>query len=236
MELGFDPAQKGDLTRGDIVSVGLADMERQPNELAVGAVMMLVRRPLGVVADALVNDTAFRVSSNILDYHRIGDGSESPAEIEAAFRGIAYTEAESAEVIRLLRVKPGSEFNFNATEMARFQSIDRAAGGVREQVSAALADVLRERFLAYREGGLDSVEPYARIGRKRASPRRELTVALSALELLERHFPAFHSGLLSFPERLPPASPPYPPCPARRCAKYPWTGSGSDWEWDNQRR
>ncbi len=63
--------------------------------------------------------------------------------------------------------------------------------------------MLRRRFLAYLGGGLESIEPYARGGGKSASPRRELTVAFSALELLERHFPTFYRTLLSFPEQLP---------------------------------
>ncbi len=203
VELGFDPAQKTDLESRKILSVGLADIERQPNELTVGAVMMLVRRPLDVVAEALVNDASFRVNTDVLEYRTIGDGSESREAIEAAFRGIAYTEEESAEAVKLLRVKAGSEFNFSSGEIAAFRSIDDAENDARESVSSKMADVLRGRFLAYLENGLESVEPYARSGKKSASPRRELTVAFSALELLERHFPAFYMTLLRFPERLP---------------------------------
>ena len=202
VELGFDPAQKTDLESRKILTVGLADIERQPNELTVGAVMMLVRRPLDVVAEALVNDTSFRVNTDILEYRAIGDGIESREAIEAAFRGIAYTEEESAEAVKLLRVKAGSEFNFSSGEIAAFRSIDDAENA-RESVSSKMADVLRGRFLAYLANGLESVEPYARSGRKPASPRRELTVAISALELLERYFPAFYLALLRFPEPLP---------------------------------
>ena len=203
VELGFDPAQKVDLDGGTVLSVGLADIERQPNELTVGVVMMLVRRPLDVVAEALVSDASFRVNTDILDYRAIGDGTESREEIKAIFRGVGYTEQESAEAAKLLRVKPGSQFNLSNGEITEFRSIDAAEGAERELVSATMADVLRQRFLAYLGGGLDSVEPYARGGRKRASPRRELTVAFSALELLERHFPTFYTSLLRFPERLP---------------------------------
>ena len=203
VELGFDPAQKIDLEQGTILSVGLADVERQPNELTAATVMMLVRRPLDVVAEALVNDASFRVNADILDYRTIGDGTESREEIEAIFRGVGYTQQESAEAAKLLRVKPGSQFNLSNREITEFRSIDAAEGGERELVSAIMADVLRQRFLAYLGGGLEAVEPYARGGRKRASPRRELTVAFSALELLERHFPTFYTSLLRFPERLP---------------------------------
>ena len=203
LELGFDPAQKVDLDGGSVLSVGLADIERQPNELTVGAVMMLVRRPLAVVAQALVNDASFRVNTDILDYRAIGDGSESREEIEAVFSGIGYAEEESDEVAKLLRVKAGSEFNLSSREIGEFRSLGGTKNGTRESVSAKTADLLRERLLAYLDNGLESVEPYARSGGKTASPRRELTVAFSALELLERYFPAFYTGLLRFPEPLP---------------------------------
>ena len=42
-ELGFDPAQKDSLKAGKVISVGLPGFERQTNELAVGAAMMLAR-------------------------------------------------------------------------------------------------------------------------------------------------------------------------------------------------
>jgi len=203
VELGFDPAQKTGLQEGEILSVGLADIERQPNELTVGGVMMLVRRPLDVVAAAIVNDASFRVNTDILDYRTIGDGSQSREEIGAIFRDVGYTEEERAEVNKLLRVKAGSAFNLSSSEIAEFRSIDAAADAERELVSATLAAVLRRRLLAYLDGGLESVEPYARGGGKSASPRRELTVAVSALELLERHFPTFYTSLLRFPERVP---------------------------------
>ena len=202
-ELGFDPVQKTALEAGDVISVGLADIERQPNELTVGAAMMLVRRPLAVVAAALVDDPTFRVNTDVLDFRRIGDGSESREQIDSVFQGVGYTQAESAEITKLLRFKGGDAFNLGKNEVANFRAIKAADDRARELASAAMADVLRQRFLAYVDGGLESVEPYARAGGKRASPRRELTVAFSALELLERHFPVFYNSLLRYPEQLP---------------------------------
>jgi hypothetical protein len=202
-ELGFDPAQRVDLQSGKILSLALADFEKQPNELTVGAVMMFVRRPLDVVADILVDDASFRVNTDVLDYRPIGDGSESRGEIDAIFSDIGFTKQENAEVDRLLRVEAGSEFNFSDGEIAAFRSLRGAEAPAGDLVSATLAGALRQRYLAYLEGCLESVEPYAREGRKRASPRQELTVTFSALELLEQHFPEFYTTLLSFPQRAP---------------------------------
>ncbi|MDH3452977.1 MAG: hypothetical protein OEN20_11180, partial [Gammaproteobacteria bacterium] len=202
-ELGFDPAQKTALEAGTVISVGLADIERQPNELTVGAAMMLVRRPLAVVADAVVDDATFRVNTDILDFRRIGDGSQSREQIDAIFRDVGYTVEENAETTKLLRFKDGDEFNFSDREIANFGALEVVDGSAQAQASAALADVLRQRFFAYLGGGLESVEPYVRGRGKSASAGQELTVALSALELLQRHFPVFYQSLLRYPQQLP---------------------------------
>ena len=68
-ELGFTATHKTELTAGQIVSVGLPDLERQPNELMVGAAMMLVRRPLATVSEALTGDDPERL---VLLLHRPG--------------------------------------------------------------------------------------------------------------------------------------------------------------------
>jgi len=201
-ELGFDPAQKSELLAGKVVSVGVADVERQPNELAIGAVMMLVPRPLEVVAEALVSDTTFRVDSDVVAYRLIGDGRESREKLVDAFTDVAFSDKERAEASMLARVRAGHDFNLSRDEIAAFRSLGDAESDARTSVSSTMADVLRGRFLAYLENGLEGVEPYARSGRKTASPRRELTVAFSSLELLERYFPEFRLTLLRYPDQL----------------------------------
>lgn len=197
---GFDPADKGTLEGGRILTKGLPDLERQSNELAVGAVLMLVRRPLDVVAKALVSDAIFRANTEILDYRTIGDGSEGTQRIEAVFDAVRYTEAEDDEVERLLRAEPGSEFNLSEQEIGAFRQIGDASDGTRERVSAAMADVLLGRYRTYQANGLNALEPYARSGGKTASPRRELTLTFGSLEILDRYFPDFYAGLLRYPD------------------------------------
>jgi hypothetical protein len=203
VELGFDSAQKSDLESGAIISVGLAFVERQPNELMVGAAMMLVRGPLEVVTEALIGDETFRFNTDILDFRALGNGSASRAEIEAGFRDIGYTEAENAEVTELLNVERGDQFNLSEDEIAQFRSIQGADDLVREQVSGVLTNVLRQRFQAYLEGGLSAVEPYARKKNKNVSLQQELETAFSSLKLVKKHFPTFFASLSGFPAQLP---------------------------------
>ncbi len=202
-ELGFDPAQKDDLEAGKIISVGLPNIERQANELAVGAAMMLVRRPLPAVTEALLDDRTFRINTDILDFRPLGDGSASREQVTAIFADVGYTEAESAEVTDLLRARPGSRFNFSSDEIERFRAVEESGDRARVQVSGIMADLLEQRFIAYLQGGLAAVEPYARSGRKQASPRDELETAFTSLKLLQQYFPAFFGSLSGFPAKLP---------------------------------
>ena len=203
VELGFESAQRVDLETGAIISVELPFIERQPNELTVGAAMMLVRRPLEVVTEALISNETFRLNTDILDYRVLGNGSARRAEIDADFRDIGYTEAENAEVTGLLNVERGDQFNFSEDEIAQFRSIQGADDRAREQVEGVLTEVLRQRFQAYLEGGLSAVELYARKKNKNASPRQELETAFSSLKLVKKHFPAFFTSLSRFPAQLP---------------------------------
>ena len=202
-ELGFQPGQKGDLESGEIISVGLPFNERQPTELTVGAAMMLVRRPLPAVSDALMSDDTFRINSEILDFAIIGDGSASDAEVDHIFGKIGYVEAESDEAGKLLKARPGEKFNLNGAEIDRFRQLQPDDDRLTEMVSGVLSGTLKRRYLAYLEGGLKSVESYARSKNKFASPQQELTTAFASLKLLEKHFPTFYASLTGFPASLP---------------------------------
>ncbi len=202
-ELDFETTQKADLEAGRVISVGLPAMERQPTELTVGAAMMLVRRPLADVTRVFIGDDTFRVNSEIIDFGAIGDGNASGDEIDKIFDRIGYTEAENEEAKKLLEARPGDDFNLGQGEIETFRALQADDGEVHEKVSKALADILRKRFLDYREGGLAAVEAYARKGGKSASPQQELTTAFDSLKLLKEHFPSFYASLSGFPARVP---------------------------------
>lgn len=203
VELGFESARKADLESGKIISVGLPNMERQPTELTVGAAMMLVRRPLPSVSEALLSDDSFRVNSEILDFRAIGNGNAGREEIDGIFDKAGYLETESEEAGKLLKVQPGETFNFSEDEIEKFRSLPAVNDRVHEKVSSVLAYTLQQRFLDYVEGGLAAVEPYARKGGKTASPQQELTTAFASLKLVKKHFPTFYANLTGFPAPLP---------------------------------
>ena len=201
-ELDFEITQKADLQSGEVISVGLPFSERQPTELMVGAAMMVVRRPLADVSQALLGEDTFHVDTEILDFGTIGDESASREQIAQIFRGIGYSEAESDEASQLLQAKPGTHFNLSQSEIDQFNAL-QVDGPVHEQVSEALADMLQRRFLDYLDGGLGAVEDYARTRGRSASPRKELTTAFDSLTLVEKHFPSFHESLTGFPAQVP---------------------------------
>lgn len=60
--------------------------------------------------------------------------------------------------------------------------------------------ILVERYRSYLIRGLEAVKPYDRGRVKRSLPRRELTVAVGSIQLLENHFPDFYQSLLKYPE------------------------------------
>ena len=202
-ELGFEAAQKVDLESGKIISVGLPDIELQPTELAVGAAMMLVRRPLAAVSDMLMREDTFRINQKILDFGVIGDGSVNREELDRIFDKIGYSKAESSEAVLLLKAKPGTQFNLSQQEIDKFSSLRSVDGLTYNMVSSALADMLQKRFLDYTGGGPAAVEPYVRKGGERASPRQELTTAILSLKLVQKHFPTFYASLSGFPTQLP---------------------------------
>ena len=85
LELGFKSSRKADLESGAIISVGLPFIERHPNELTVGAAMMLVRWPLEEATEALISDATFCFNTDIFDFRALGNGSASRAQIDAGF-------------------------------------------------------------------------------------------------------------------------------------------------------
>ncbi len=199
--LGFDERKRDSLLGGEVLFVGVPDIERQPNELTVASVMLLVRRPLDSIDEVFLDEASFRVRDDILSFNYVGDGSESRKQRQGAFEGIEYSTQEQKEVEKLLRVKPGVEFNFSSEEIDRFHLPD-SESATRETASAIYRQVLLDRYLAYLDTGLKSLLPYERAKGKRSSPRRELLIGLESLELVEKHFPKFYRSLLEYPSQM----------------------------------
>ncbi len=200
--LGFDQSQKQALLNGKILSTGMPAKEKMREELAVAAVMLVVRAPMEKVVASFLDGESFRQNSDIIEYQMIRDSAKAGAPAQKKFKTIAFTRKESTEVKKLLEFRGGSTFNLGKDEIDRFQGIDSKDPAVRDKVSAVYRRILLKRYEAYLSGGLEAVKPYERSRGQRSYPRRELTVATGSIKLLENHFHKFYTSLLKYPESV----------------------------------
>jgi hypothetical protein len=184
--LGFRGADITKLLQGEVIEVKETIEEGSDKEMAVG-VAILLPTTLDKAVEILRSGRRFAVDPNVIDYRRLSRDGPS----EADFADLGYTADEIKEVQQLLKVKAGSKFNFSQAEVERFQRLAKELKGknvkkdpsVREAVNAELRAVLLERYLAYRQGGLEAIEPYSRGKKKQSSPAEELTLAVNEDEL-----------------------------------------------------
>jgi hypothetical protein len=200
--LGFNKSYKEALLNGKILSTGMPEMEQLRQELAVAAVMLVVKAPMKKVVAAYLDGESFRQNSDMIEYKMIrSTGKSGPVE-EEDFKPIGFKKEESSEVEKLLSFKGGETFNFSADEIKQFQGINPKDLAVGDKVSLLLQRILVERYRSYFIRGLEAVEPYDRGRGKLSYPRRELTVAVGSAKLLESHFPGFYQSLLKYPEEV----------------------------------
>ena len=200
--LGFDNSNKKALLDGKILSTGMPEMEQLRQELAVAAVMLVVRAPMEKVVAAYLDGESFRQNSDMIEYKMIRSPGKNSLAVEEDFKPIGFTEEESSEVKKLIDFKGGSLFNFSEDEIKQFQVIDPKSSAVRDRVSLLLRRILLARYRSYFSLGLGGMIPYERGRGKRSYPRRELTVAVGSAKLLENHFPDFYQSLLKYPEEV----------------------------------
>jgi hypothetical protein len=198
--LAFDKSYKKALLDGKILSTGMPEMEQLREELAVAAVMLVVKTPMEKVVTAYLDGGSFRQGSDMIAYKMIRSTARSTPEAEADFKAVGFSEGESSEVNQLIDFKGGETFNFSRDEINRFRVIDPKDSAVRDKISLLLGGILRERYQSYFLRGLEAVNPYERGKGKRSLPGRELTVAAGSTQLLEKHFPDFYHSLLKYPE------------------------------------
>lgn len=185
----LDESQMAALERREIVAVDVARLERDEAQLAA-SLLLWVDAPLSRVRAALSDDGALLHEPDAR-FHEIR-GLDDPLVL------VEFEPDERGEAERLLSVEPGVRFNLSAREI-RFLNAAAANGGDSiATATAAYRSVLRARYRAYRERGLDGVDPYAR-RMTIASPAVELATALASFELLEEFYPDFHEAFRDFP-------------------------------------
>ncbi len=203
--LGFDPKLEPQMLDGKVLSTGMPEMEEEKNELAVSAVMLVVRRPLDVVVDAYMDGTVFKIASGVhafevIDLDRAGQAPKSE------FARIGYEHSEIGEARKLVKFKGGEQFNLSAEEIEQLGQLKPKGDQVVPMASDALRGIVIERFHDYQQHGIEGVMPYKRSGNKQSSPRKELTVATASMTLLRDHFADVYDSLLTFPVSPPDGS------------------------------
>jgi hypothetical protein len=200
--LAFDKSYKKALLNGEILSTGMPEMERLREELAVSAVMLVVRAPMEKVVAAYLDGASFRQGDDTIAYHMIHSTQETGAPVKEDFKTIGFTKEELSEVKKLMDFKGGAAFNFSRDEIEQFRSVDPKDPAVQEKASLILRRILAERCQSYFSRGLIAVRPYERDRGKQSFPGRELTVAVASTQLLQKHFSDFYQSLLKYPENI----------------------------------
>jgi hypothetical protein len=185
---GFDEGQVASLRTGKIVNGELK--ANSDNELAL-SMAFISSRDLSWhwkrVVDAVSSDPAV---------HSIG---ELTGDGRAALEEFSLPAEELDE---LASIEAGPTTNFSSDEIARLQAA-MAESEDRENQRAALLsamrEILAERFVAYRDGGLDAIVPYARGGSDESSPARQLKRAFSALKITKQLVPDAYSAMADHP-------------------------------------
>ncbi len=201
--LGFEESKKSHLLDGKVISTGNPDKEQEKSEMAVSAVMLVIRRPLSDVVDAYMDGEVFRVQAGLTAWGEINGAAPGDNASKAAFDDITYTAHEKKEARKVVEFKGGEAFNLADDEIARFRKISTKDSQLVETVSAAWREVLFDRYQANANGGLDAIEPYRRSRKKTVSPGKQLTVATASFTLLRDHFPWVYDQILTFPHPAP---------------------------------
>jgi len=118
--------------------------------------------------------------------------------------GVRFTAGERDEVDALIEAAPGPHFNLAPAEIEALRSLrspfTRANPPERlAAVSDAYRMLLRERWLAYRQGGLAAVAPYARAGGALTDPAADLTRAAEDAARLAGPGATLRDTLLRYP-------------------------------------
>ena len=185
----LDDSQQAALERGEIVAVDVARLERDEAQLAA-SLLVWVDAPLDRVRAALADDGALLHEPDAR-FHEIR-GLADPLAL------VAFEQEERREAERLLRVEPGVRFNLSAPEIRLINEAAVDSDDAVTTASEAYRSVLRARYRAYRERGLDGVGPYVR-RTTITSPAAEFATALESFALLEEFYPDFHAAFRDFP-------------------------------------
>jgi len=185
--LGFTAAEITQIEAGEIVTKDLK--EGSDKELA-GVVAVFFKKPVSELAEIALQGKMLETDKDIRAF-RVWKPDASSDE---AFAGVGLDATESDEVEIFSRASAGEKLNLSAAEIEQFRKTKRDPSAV----SAQLRLMLKARYAAYRQSGLNGIAPYARGGSKTAMPGQELALAIKETMTAARRQDYFQA-LLSYP-------------------------------------
>jgi hypothetical protein len=196
-ELGFHPKLEEQLRAGQILTTGMPEMENTELELAVSAVMLLVRRNPEVVIEAYMDGEAFRTNPRVLQWQTIDNQLQTESDIQDSFSAVGFTAQENAETAALLSGQPQKSFNLSQVEFDQLtaQRVVESAADASEQYRS----ILIGRYQSYLENGQQGIASYVRPRGKSVKPGDDLALAVESFEFIEPYFPDFYEAVLKPP-------------------------------------
>jgi len=201
--LGFGEEEVQKLFSGENEVISKGRKEGTEKELAV-ALGVILPATVPEVAQFIRGSKLFDLDKEVISFRDLGD---KPRD-KKAFLGMKFESNEVTEIAQLLKIKPGSTFNFSQAEIGRLKEVAgrlRKVGTamdpkVQEAVNAEHSSLLMDRYLAYREKGLSGIPPYVRGGGKVANPGEELVSVVERSTLMKKSAPDFYRAFRNYPK------------------------------------
>ena len=198
-ELGFHADFEEQLRAGQILTSGMPEMENTELELAVSAVMLLVRRSPEVVIKAYMDGEVFRANHRVLEWQPIDSQLVAAADIQNEFSRVAYQPGEESDAAALLSSRPQKAFNLSQAEINQLASAQSTDPIV--QASDQYRSVLAGRYQSYLAGGHEDIAPYFRSAKNILTPGDDLVNAINEFAFVESYFPMFYKVASQPPSR-----------------------------------
>jgi len=173
-ELGFHAELEEQLRAGQILTTGMPEMENTELELAVSAVMLLVRRSPEVVIEAYMDGEVFRTNPHVLQWQTIDSQSQTEPDVQDSFSAVGFTAQENAETAALLSSRPQKSFNLSQAEFDQLTT----PGAVESAADASeqYRSILIGRYQSYLENSQQGIASYVRPRGKIIKPADDLAI------------------------------------------------------------
>jgi hypothetical protein len=196
--LGFETSQEEFLRTGEILSKSMPGREKTPKELAIASVMIIIHRPLDVVAETFLSGESFRVHNSVIKFHEISDQDQATGPTDN-FNGIRFSNQEKSEEEKLFKSRPGNTFNLSEDEIDFFKNVEKDELDSSDSIAKILREILHNRYKRYLNEGLPGIDPYAREKERLIFPGKELKSAIDSMDIAKKYLPEFHRNVLEFP-------------------------------------